>query len=45
MDSIDIYDIAAETWYIQKASGDIPGNRRRFCAGIVAAPDNSSYEM
>ncbi|CAI6335497.1 unnamed protein product [Periconia digitata] len=46
MTDIYIYDIANVLWYKQTASGDdIPGNRRRFCAGAAWAEDRSSYNI
>ena len=45
MDTIYLYDISSSKWYTQTAHGDIPGNRRRFCAGAAWAPDHSSYNM
>lgn len=32
-------------WYTQKASGEIPPNRRKFCAGSTWAKDQSSYNI
>jgi hypothetical protein len=45
MTLIWIYDIASGKWYSQDASGDVPADRRRFCAGAAWAPDQSSYNM
>jgi hypothetical protein len=45
MSTIFIYDIASSKWYIQTANGDIPEMRRRFCAGVTWAQDQSSYNM
>ncbi|PVH92951.1 hypothetical protein DM02DRAFT_604638 [Periconia macrospinosa] len=43
---IHVYDTANSRWYVQEASGDeIPGDRRRFCAGAVWAEDRSSYNI
>jgi hypothetical protein len=41
MDTIMIYDIYNSRWYTQKATGDIPGDRTRFCAGAAWADDQS----
>lgn len=38
-------DIAEAKWYQQKATGQVPGNRRKFCAGVVRAQDQSSYNI
>lgn len=45
LDEIHIFDIGTETWLLQKASGEIPPDRRRFCADVIAAKDRSSYNM
>lgn len=45
MSLIHIYDIRSSKWYTQTADGDVPLARRRFCAGAVWAPDQSSYNM
>ncbi|KKA28696.1 hypothetical protein TD95_003438 [Thielaviopsis punctulata] len=45
MNKIMLYDIANPRWYTQTASGDIPGNRRLFCAGAAWAKDRSSYNI
>jgi len=45
LSKIYLYDIANTKWYTQTATGRIPENRRRFCAGATWAPDQSSYNM
>ena len=40
-----LYDIANSKWYNQKATGQIPGDRRRFCGGATWAQDKSSYNI
>jgi hypothetical protein len=45
MDEIHIYDVANQLWYTQKATGNIPGSRARFVAGLASAPDNSSFNV
>ncbi|ESZ97136.1 hypothetical protein SBOR_2494 [Sclerotinia borealis F-4128] len=45
MNQIHIYDIQSSQWYTQNATGDIPGDRRRFCAGATWAPDYSSFNI
>ncbi|QSZ31615.1 hypothetical protein DSL72_001182 [Monilinia vaccinii-corymbosi] len=45
MDQIHIYDIQSSQRYTQKATGEIPGDRRRFCAGATWAADRSSYNI
>ncbi|KAK6209549.1 cell wall anchored protein [Colletotrichum tabaci] len=45
MDEIFLYDVLSSKWYTQKASGQIPEMRRRFCAGVTWALDQSSYNI
>jgi len=45
MSLIHIYDIRSSKWYTQIAGGDTPLSRRKFCADVVWAPDQSSYNM
>lgn len=45
LDQIFLYDVVSTKWHIQTATGTIPENRRRFCAGAVWAKDQSSYNM
>ncbi|KAI1380774.1 hypothetical protein F4677DRAFT_441107 [Hypoxylon crocopeplum] len=42
---IFIYDIFSNVWYTQKATGDLPSPRTEFCAGVSAAPDDSSFQI
>ncbi|KAI1458635.1 hypothetical protein F4805DRAFT_424118 [Annulohypoxylon moriforme] len=42
---IFVYDIFSNIWYLQKATGDIPSLRAEFCAGVSAAPDDSSFQV
>jgi hypothetical protein len=45
MNNIRIHDIRSSKWYTQTATGDIPPNRRRFCADSAWSDDQSSYNM
>lgn len=45
MDEIFVFDMATSRWYKQEATGDIPGMRARFCAGVTWAADRSSYNV
>lgn len=45
MSNIFIFDIASSKWYNQTANGDVPANRRRFCAGAAWPDDQSSYNI
>ncbi|KAF8535283.1 hypothetical protein BDD12DRAFT_753031, partial [Trichophaea hybrida] len=44
---IQIYDISTGKWYTQIATGnpDVPENRILGCSVVMAAPDNSSYNI
>ncbi|KAF1969795.1 hypothetical protein BU23DRAFT_403088, partial [Bimuria novae-zelandiae CBS 107.79] len=44
-DQIHLFDLANSRWYTQTASGDVPKARRAFCAGVVWAEDQSSYNI
>jgi len=48
-DTVYVYDIAAKTWYRQPTTSKtkiFPDDRRGgFCAGAVAAPDNTSFTI
>ncbi|CAG5182209.1 uncharacterized protein ALTATR162_LOCUS10046 [Alternaria atra] len=45
MSTIHIYDMASSKWYTQTASGDIPENRRQFCADVTWPDDESSFNI
>lgn len=45
MSTIFLYDIAEGKWYQHSATGQIPENRRKFCAGATWAQDQSSYNI
>jgi hypothetical protein len=45
MSNILIYDVASSKWYTQTTTGNVPGARRQFCAGVTWADDRSSYNM
>lgn len=45
MTNIMLYDIGDSKWYTQTATGNIPANRRKFCAGATWADDQSSYNI
>lgn len=42
---IFVYDISSDIWHTQKATGDIPEPRAEFCAGVSAAPDDTSFQV
>ncbi|KAF3924017.1 hypothetical protein ABW21_db0205111 [Orbilia brochopaga] len=50
MTDIFVYDIDSSKWYTVKATGghsgdDIPDGRLNFCAGVSAAPDDTSFQI
>jgi Kelch motif len=46
MQSLPVYDIANDAWYVQTISGtDHPPALGQFCSVVVSAKDSSSYEI
>ncbi|KAL8883904.1 MAG: hypothetical protein Q9192_006972 [Flavoplaca navasiana] len=45
MRNISVYDIEAQIWYQQQASGDVPSLRYLGCAIAVTAQDHSSHSI
>jgi len=45
MNKILVYDPSTNAWFTQTATGEVPENRRLFCADVAWAPDRSSYNM
>ncbi|KAJ4346649.1 uncharacterized protein N0V89_010580 [Didymosphaeria variabile] len=45
MRNVHLFDLANSRWYTQTATGDVPKARRGFCAGVVWAEDQSSYNI
>lgn len=45
MSQIFVYDIASGTWFNVTATGDVPVGRINMCAGVSAAPDDSSFQI
>jgi hypothetical protein len=45
LDEVFVYDATSNSWYKQKATGEVPQNRRQFCTDVAWAPDNSSFNM
>ncbi|KAF7185225.1 Kelch repeat-containing protein [Pseudocercospora fuligena] len=45
MGTIYLYDIAADKFYQQQTSGEMPAMRRRFCGGVSWPNDTSSYNI
>ena len=45
LSQILLYDINESQWFSQPASGDIPADRRKFCAGAAWTKDGSSFNI
>jgi hypothetical protein len=45
MTDIHMYSIFDNKWYTEKATGDVPDPRRRFCAGVAWSDDRTSYNI
>ncbi|KAG7118051.1 Kelch repeat-containing protein like [Verticillium longisporum] len=45
MDEVFLYDVLSSKWYTQETTGTTPERRRRFCAGVTWAEDQSSYNI
>lgn len=45
MNEILVYDPGSNEWFTQTATGQVPPNRRRHCADVAWAPDQSSYNI
>ncbi|PLN83713.1 hypothetical protein BDW42DRAFT_164510 [Aspergillus taichungensis] len=45
MESVSVYDIAEQKWYIQNTTGDIPPQLARFCSVYASAQDDSSHNI
>ncbi|KAN0073170.1 hypothetical protein V8E54_008390 [Elaphomyces granulatus] len=45
MQTVPVYDISNNQWYMQQTSGDIPPQLTLFCSVVAAAADNSSYNI
>ncbi|KAL8898506.1 MAG: hypothetical protein Q9207_006661 [Kuettlingeria erythrocarpa] len=45
MQNITVYDIATQSWYRQKATGDVPSWRYNGCSVVVTAADGSSHSI
>jgi len=44
MSEILLYDPSSNTWYVQRATGDIPPPRTEFCA-VGASSDGQTFEL
>ncbi|PTU23593.1 hypothetical protein P175DRAFT_0476114 [Aspergillus ochraceoroseus IBT 24754] len=45
MDTVSIYDIANDQWYLQNTTGDIPPQLTQFCSVYATASDGTSHNI
>ena len=45
MTSLPVYDIGNQKWFIQDASGDVPGQLTEFCSVVAQADGSSTFEI
>lgn len=45
METVSVYDVDSQKWYLQNTTGDIPGQLTQFCSVLASAPDNSSHNI
>ncbi|KAL4912142.1 hypothetical protein BDW62DRAFT_206745 [Aspergillus aurantiobrunneus] len=43
--NVYVYDIESHTWWLQRASGDVPLNRISFCTAVSQASDGSAFHI
>lgn len=45
METIPVYDVDSQTWYLQNTTGDTPPQLTQFCSVIASANDSSSHNI
>lgn len=45
MTSLPVYDIGNQQWFVQDASGDVPGQLTEFCSVVAQADGSSTFEI
>jgi hypothetical protein len=45
MTSLPVYDIGNQQWFVQHASGDVPGQLTEFCSVVAQADGSSTFEI
>jgi hypothetical protein len=45
MTSLPVYDIRSQQWFVQDASGDVPGPLTEFCSVVAQADGSSTFEI
>lgn len=45
MDTVSVYDVKSQTWYLQNTTGDTPPQLTQFCSVLASAADGSSHNI
>lgn len=45
METVSIYDVESQAWYLQNTTGDIPPQLTQFCSVLASASDGSSHNI
>jgi hypothetical protein len=45
METVAVFDVESETWYLQNTTGDTPPQLTEFCSVLASAKDGSSHNI
>lgn len=45
METVSVYDVKSQKWYLQNTTGDIPPQLTQFCSVLASASDGSSHNI
>ncbi|EAW25695.1 uncharacterized protein NFIA_045140 [Aspergillus fischeri NRRL 181] len=45
METVSVYDVSGDKWYLQDTTGDIPPQLTQFCSVYASAQDGSSHNI
>ncbi|KAJ5144048.1 Galactose oxidase/kelch beta-propeller [Penicillium bovifimosum] len=45
METVSVFDVKSQKWYLQKTTGDIPPQLTEFCSVLASAEDGSSHNI
>ncbi|KAF4167415.1 hypothetical protein CNMCM6936_005031 [Aspergillus lentulus] len=45
METVSVYDVSGDRWYLQNTTGDIPPQLTQFCSVYASAADGSSHNI
>jgi len=45
METVSVYDVDSQTWFLQNTTGDTPPQLTQFCSVIASAADGSSHNI